>query len=297
MRNHWIKSLTLLCLVLTLLSVARLAEAQVNNLGPGSLTGAATVQAVWSATSQSSGTNNAQIVTTTTGNFTLQAGNAVTFIPGVTNTGSATVNVDGQGAVQIHVNGASAPAGSLVLGQATMLVYNGSTFDLVSTASLGSYGALLAGNNLSDVASAATSRTNLGLASAATVNIGTSGATIPLNNGGFTQSGPATFIGGLFSAGRTITSGATDTASSSDFEVRWNKTVGSASAETVPACNSSNDKFIIVITDEKGDAATNNITVTPAAGTILTQSGYLISVNYGSVTLHCDGANSNYTVI
>lgn len=43
-------------------------------------------------------------------------------------------------------------------------------------------GALLAANNLSDLTTVATARTNLGLTSAATTTIGTSGATIPLLN-------------------------------------------------------------------------------------------------------------------
>jgi hypothetical protein len=43
-------------------------------------------------------------------------------------------------------------------------------------------GALLAANNLSDLTTVATARTNLGLTSAATTAIGTSGATIPLLN-------------------------------------------------------------------------------------------------------------------
>lgn len=50
-------------------------------------------------------------------------------------------------------------------------------------------------NNLSDLASASTARTNLGLTAAATTAIGTSGATIPLLNGENTWANPQTFTG------------------------------------------------------------------------------------------------------
>ncbi|CAB3643914.1 hypothetical protein [Trinickia soli] len=55
-----------------------------------------------------------------------------------------------------------------------------STAPAWTTLTAAGLGGLTASNNLSDLVSAATARTNLGLTSAATTSIGTSGATIPL---------------------------------------------------------------------------------------------------------------------
>lgn len=76
----------------------------------------------------------------------------------------------------------------------TQIVYidpsNTTAYIPVSAANLG---ALLATNNLSDLNSASTARTNLGLGTAATQNTGTSGANLPFLNGTNTWGGTNAF--------------------------------------------------------------------------------------------------------
>lgn len=72
-----------------------------------------------------------------------------------------------------------------------------------------------------------------------------------------------------------------------------NKTVGAASAVTLPPQATGAIGRKIWIVDSKGDAGTNNITISPAAGTLNGASNYVISENYGAVELIYNGTEWN----
>lgn len=63
-----------------------------------------------------------------------------------------------------------------------------------------------------------------------------------------------------------------------------NKTSGAATGVTLPAASSTDGRRAILVVDSKGDAATNNITVSVASsGTINGSSTHVISENYGKM--------------
>ncbi len=64
-------------------------------------------------------------------------------------------------------------------------------------------------------------------------------------------------------------------------------TSGASSAVTLPAVSLS--RFVHI--KDKGNAEANNITITPASGTIDGAANHVINSNYGSVTLVSDGSN------
>jgi len=98
------------------------------------------------------------------------------------NTGGASLNLNSLGSVPILQNGAPVAAGQIPAGSTLHLVYDGTNFDIVGNDAGGSFAwtgitgkpttvagygitnALVTTNNLSDVNSASTARTNLGLA-------------------------------------------------------------------------------------------------------------------------------------
>jgi hypothetical protein len=86
-----------------------------------------------------------------------------------------------------------------------------------------------------------------------------------------------------------------------DYVVEVNKTVGAATTVNLPATPTTGTNFYIL--DGKGDANTNNITITPASGNINGSTTYVINLAKGCVEIMYDGtqwvviAEYNGTVI
>lgn len=110
------------------------------------------------------------------------------------------------------------------------------------------------------------------------------------NNYAAILNGRTNLNGGLAQATRVVTAAGTVTTTSDDYAVIVNKIVGAATAVTLTNPVAA-FKQNIVIKDGKGDAFTNNITITPSAGTIDNAATYVININLASVTLQFDGTN------
>lgn len=94
--------------------------------------------------------------------------------------------------------------------------------------------------------------------------------------------------GGQIIALRVVTAAGAVTVATTDYVVAINKTVGAATVVNLPASPATGQTFIIK--DKKGDAASNNITITPAAGTIDGSGTFVMSSNRQTVTVTYDGS-------
>ena len=90
---------------------------------------------------------------------------------------------------------------------------------------------------------------------------------------------------------RVIASAGAVAVNAYDGVIVLNKTTGAATTVNLPASPQTGKRFIIK--DGKGDAATNNITITPAAGTIDGAASLVINTNYGRATVVYNGAQWN----
>lgn len=76
-----------------------------------------------------------------------------------------------------------------------------------------------------------------------------------------------------------------------DYVVVVNKTAGAATTVNLPSSPTTGQHYYIK--DGKGDAATNNITVTPAAGNIDGAGTLVMNVNYMAIELTYNGTQWN----
>jgi hypothetical protein len=109
-----------------------------------------------------------------------------------------------------------------------------------------------------------------------------------------------TFAGTLISAAgqivktRVVTAAGAVTVATTDYVIIVNKTTGAATTVNLPASPATGLTF--VIKDGKADAATNNITITPAAGNIVGSSSsttYVMNSNGQSAKIVYDGTQWN----
>lgn len=97
--------------------------------------------------------------------------------------------------------------------------------------------------------------------------------------------------GGVVIPVRVVTAAGAVTVAVTDQVVVVNKTTGAATTVNLPAAPRTGQQF--KIKDGKGDAATNNITITPAAGNIDGAATKVISTNYGAATVVYNGSQWN----
>jgi len=131
---------------------------------------------------------------------------------------------------------------------------------------------------------------------AGTINAGTTGQISYYASSGSTVSGSSaiaitangiTLGSGFVDNVRTVTAAGSVTVLATDSVICINKTIGAATTVNLPSSPATGLSYWIK--DCKGDAATNNITVTPNAGNIDGAATFVIRVNRGS-------ANIKYTV-
>lgn len=117
--------------------------------------------------------------------------------------------------------------------------------------------------------------------------LGTANAQIISGGGGGGGSGSTTIPNQA--SLRVVTAAGAVTATTSDSIIDINKASGAATTVNMPACN-ANSGLTLIIVDGKGDAALNNITLTPSAGNINGATTFVMNINRQSETIWYDGS-------
>jgi len=120
------------------------------------------------------------------------------------------------------------------------------------------------------------------------------GMTITISNGVITATVPASGVS------RVVSSGTTDSATTTDGTIVWNSSSSSSKTETLPQCTSSAPivGHTFWVKGANGDEATNNIIVQAAGGSTFDGNGSaIINVALGGYGFQCDTAGGNYDVL
>lgn len=187
-------------------------------------------------------------------------------------------NISGQSGVPVFTTGT--PAFAAVTGTGSVVLAASPTLTTPHVSSIVNTGTvtfptatgtlLLNVNNLSDVSSASTSRTNLGLGTSATVNTGTSGATIPLLNGANAWSGVNTFGSGDLASPNIVNTGTLTLPTSTDT------LVGRATTDTLTNKTLTSP---VLTTPSLGVAAATAVSVTGASTIVPSTTAVVLGVN------------------
>ena len=99
--------------------------------------------------------------------------------------------------------------------------------------------------------------------------------------------GNAKYRSGISAPVRVVTAAGAITVTTSDYIICVNKTSGAATTVNLPSSPATGD--IYIVKDCKGDASTNNITLTPSSGNIDGAASFVINVSRQSVGTFWDG--------
>jgi hypothetical protein len=113
------------------------------------------------------------------------------------------------------------------------------------------------------------------------------GSSLPVLRLTIGNDGSFLFAGAFVTQTRTVTAAGAVTVTTADYTVYINKTVGAATTVNLPASPATGLEFRFK--DLKGDANVNNITLTPASGTIDGAATYVMNVARQATKIQYNG--------